>query len=65
MGDYKLIAFYEDMHVELYNLENDMEEKQDLSLEMPEKVEELVTLLQTYLEEVGAKMPYSNPHYKN
>ena len=65
LGDYKLIEFYEDMHVELYNLENDMEEKQDLSLEMPEKVEELVTLLQTYREELGAKMPYSNPHYKN
>ena len=63
-GKYKLIEFYEDMHVELYNLEQDKEEITDLSAEMSGKVEELKTLLKNYRNEVGAKMPYENPYYE-
>lgn len=64
LGNYKLIEFYEDMRVELYNLEHDKEEIIDLSAEMSGKVEELKALLHNYRDEVGAKMPYENPYYE-
>lgn len=63
MGDYKLIEFYEDMHVELYNLKKDLKEERDLSEELPGKVDELKNLLHQYRKEVGAQMPYTNTHY--
>jgi len=64
VGEYKLIEFYEDNHVELYNLKNDIGEKNDLAKEMPEKAAELVAMLRAWRIEVDAQMPTPNPNYK-
>lgn len=63
-GDYKLIRYFEDETTELYNLKTDISEKNDLSEEMPGKSAELLTKLNTWMEEQGVKMPTSNPDYK-
>ncbi|WP_215225097.1 sulfatase [Echinicola shivajiensis] len=65
MGDYKLIEFYEDMHCELYDIKNDIAEKNDLSIKHPEKVKELRKKLHQWRSKVNAQMPYPNPNYKN
>jgi arylsulfatase A-like enzyme len=62
-GDYKLIEFYEDNRVELYNLKNDISEKSDLAKSQPEKAEELKQLLHQWRKDVGAQMPFPNPAY--
>ena len=62
-GDYKLLYFYEDGRVELYNLKEDIGEKTDLSAKMPEKTAELRGLLETWLKQVGAQKPTANPDY--
>jgi arylsulfatase A-like enzyme len=63
LGDYKLIEFFEDKRIELYNLNNDIKEKTDLAETNPEKAEELKQLLHQWREDVGAQMPFSNPAY--
>ncbi len=60
-GDYKLIEWYEDNSVELYNLKSDIGEKHDLAKEMPEKVAELQGMLGRWLKQMNAKMPASGP----
>jgi arylsulfatase A-like enzyme len=60
-GDYKLIEWYEDNSVELYNLKNDISEKHDLAKEMPEKAAELQGMLAQWRKEMKAKMPASGP----
>lgn len=62
VGDYKLIEFYEDM-LELYNLEDDIGEINNLAVEMPEWAEKLSSMLHKWREEVGAAMPSDNPDY--
>jgi len=57
VGDYKLIEFFEDNRVELYDLKQDIGEKHDLSKEMPEKARELHDLLQEWRVSVDARMP--------
>ena len=63
-GDWKLIEFYEDMHVELYNLKGDIGEKDDLTQRLPEKVKELRGRLHAWRKAVGAQMPTPNPNYR-
>lgn len=63
LGNYKLIESYEDGHVELYNLEKDPGEKNDLANKNPEKVNELKTLLHNWRNKIDAQMPFPNPHY--
>lgn len=64
LGDYKLIEFYEDMHVELYNLKKDIGETNDLSEKLPAKAEKLKNLLHQWRKEVNAQMPFANPNFK-
>jgi arylsulfatase A-like enzyme len=64
-GDFKLIEFYEDGQVELYNLRADLGEQHDLAAEMPEKAAELRRMLREWREEVGAVMPQPNPNWKD
>ncbi len=63
-GDYKLIEWYEDSRVELYNLKEDIGELNDLSQQIPEKVEELKRKLDKWRKETNAKMPVPNPDWK-
>jgi arylsulfatase A-like enzyme len=63
-GDYKLIEFFEDGRKELYNLKNDIGERQDLATKLPEKVKELHEKLAAWRQSVGAKMPTPNKPQK-
>lgn len=56
-GDYKLIEFFEDMHVELYNLKDDLSERNDLAAKTPGKAEELRSMLHEWRRSVSAAMP--------
>ncbi|MGH9341225.1 MAG: sulfatase [Acidobacteriota bacterium] len=62
-GDYKLIEFYRDGKLELYNLREDIGERHDLSQKMPEKTAELHGKLKAWRSSVGAAMPAPNPDY--
>jgi arylsulfatase A len=63
-GDFKLIEFYEDGKLELYNLKDDIGEKNDLAAKMPENVKELHQMLKDWRKAVDAQMPTPNPDYK-
>jgi arylsulfatase A-like enzyme len=65
VGDYKLIEFYEDGHVELYNLRADIGERHDLAATHSEKAAELRGMLDAWRREVGAVMPTPNPNSKS
>ncbi|MCR9291460.1 MAG: sulfatase [bacterium] len=56
-GAWKLIRYYDDDSVELYNLENDIGETQDLSGTSAELAQILKDKLSTWLHETGAKLP--------
>ena len=62
-GDWKLIEFYEDMHVELYHLAKDIGEAHDLAARMPDKARELRGKLHAWRKAVDAQMPTPNPNY--
>lgn len=59
-GPWKLMEFFEDHRLELYNLENDIGETRNLAGEMPDKVKELQQQMVTWRGQVGAKMPTPN-----
>lgn len=56
-GDFKLVEYFEDGRLELYNLKKDPGEKQDLSRRRPRKTRELHRRLQEWRASVGAKVP--------
>ena len=62
-GDWKLIEFYEEEKTELYNLSNDIGERNDLSARMPGLTRKLRAQLRQWQRSVGAKMPQKNPAY--
>jgi arylsulfatase A-like enzyme len=62
-GDWKLIEFYEQMRVELYNLKDDLGETRDLAQERPQQAAELRDMLHRWRKSVGAQMPTPNPAY--
>lgn len=59
-GDWKLIEFYEEDRVALYNLNKDLSEQNDLALKYPEKVLELQKKLHDLQQGMGAQMPKGN-----
>lgn len=61
--EWKLIEFYEDMHVELYHLAADIGESRDLAGSKPELVQGLKARLHAWRQLVGAQMPTPNPDY--
>ncbi|WP_207534126.1 sulfatase [Desertivirga arenae] len=64
-GDYKLLEFYEDHRVELYNIKEDIGETNDLAVKLPEKKKELYDKLQQWKKDVKAPVPTQpNPLYK-
>ncbi len=56
-GDYKLIQFYEDSRLELYNLADDISELRDIHLDEPAKTRELYALLDSWRSRVNANLP--------
>ena len=59
-GDWKLMEFLEDGHLELYNLGDDLGESRNLAGAMPEKAAELRLKLLAWRKEVKAPMPGKN-----
>jgi arylsulfatase A-like enzyme len=62
-GDYKLIEFYDDGRLELYDLASDVGEEHNLASQMPDKARDLQQRLHAWRREVGAQMPTSNPDF--
>ncbi|GAA4300100.1 sulfatase [Compostibacter hankyongensis] len=62
-GDWKLVQFLEDNHVELYDLRSDVEERRDLSAAMPAQTAHLLELLNRWRKQTDARMPVLNPYY--
>jgi len=56
-GDWKLIEFFEDNRLELYNLADDIGEANNLAEKMPEKTRELHDRLVAWRKEVNAPVP--------
>jgi arylsulfatase A-like enzyme len=56
-GDFKLIQFYDDDSIELYNLKEDLEEKNNLAPIRRSKAAALQQSLQAWLKENRARMP--------
>jgi arylsulfatase A-like enzyme len=60
-GDDKLIEFYEDGRLELYNVKEDLGEKNDLAGRNPAKARKLQRLLADWRRQVDAQMPLPSP----
>jgi len=63
LGRYKLIDNFEKGRQELYDLENDLSEKNDISATNPQKTKELFNLLNDWRTKSGAKMMIKNPSW--
>ncbi len=64
-GDWKLIKFYDQEKIELYNLKKDPSEKKDLAKKNSAKAKELKNKLLAWQKQMNAKLPEPNPNYKN
>ena len=63
-GDWKLIEYFEDGALELYNLADDISEQKNLVNTMPEKAAELHQLMLDWRKKVNAPVPTElNPEY--
>ena len=62
-GDWKLIKWYEGGS-ELYNLAEDLSERDDRAAAMPDKAIQLEAQLMAELKRVGARLPRPNPNYQ-
>ena len=62
-GDWKLLEFYEDSHVELYDLAGDPHESEDLARSEPVRARTMLDELNAWRVSVGAVMPGKNPRF--
>lgn len=62
-GDYKLLEYFENGTVQLFDLKTDLGEQHDLSAEKPGVVKKLRKMLHAWRESVGASMPEPNPNF--
>jgi len=60
VGDWKLLEFFEDPRLELYNLKDDIGERNNLASKQPEKAKELHARMVAWREAIKAPMP--TPH---
>lgn len=63
LDGWKLHYFWETDHVELYHLDQDLDESDDLAGVYPARAESMKRRLMTYLDEVSAQRPAPNPGY--
>jgi arylsulfatase A-like enzyme len=62
--NWKLIEFFEEEQLQLYNLDSDIGEQHNLAAELPEKTLELHKLMLAWREAVHAPIPSGlNPQY--
>ena len=59
-GDWKLMEYFEDHHLELYNLKDDLGETKNLAQAMPDKAQELRTKMLAWRAAINAPMPTPN-----
>jgi len=64
-GDWKLLEYYEDNRLELFNLKQDPGETQDISTANPDLVRRLRMELDVWRKKVGAQLPEPNPDWKS
>jgi arylsulfatase A-like enzyme len=62
-GAWKLLHYYEDDHVELYRLDRELGESQDLAAKEPDTAARLKQRLGEWLRSVNAPMPSKNPKW--
>lgn len=62
-GDWKLIEFYEDGRLELYNLKDDPGERTNLAVKKKNVAEQLQNRLRQWRTAVKAVMPKNNPYF--
>jgi hypothetical protein len=62
-GDYKLIEYFENGSVQLFNLKDDIGELNDISKIEIEKTRDLKLKLKNWREKVNARMMKKNPNY--
>lgn len=62
-GDWKLLEFFEDHALELYNLRTDPGETTNLAAQEADRARELQAALVAWRHDVGALMPRPNPAY--
>jgi arylsulfatase A-like enzyme len=62
-GDYKLLEYFENGTVQLFNLAKDIGEHKDLAKIEVEKTKELTRKLHRWRKQVGAQMMKPNPNY--
>ena len=63
-NNWKLIQSYDPQRIELYNLAEDIGEKQNLAESKPAKVKEMMTELKSWKESVDAEEMKDNPEYE-
>lgn len=61
--EWKLLKYYEDNRLELYNLEKDIGERNNLSLEYADITARMVNKLDDWLKETNASFPSVNPDF--
>jgi arylsulfatase A-like enzyme len=64
-GDWKLLEYFEDGRLELYNLRDDLSEKQDLAPKFPDRAQELRSKLLAWRKSIDAPMPTMNSSARN
>jgi arylsulfatase A-like enzyme len=65
-GDWKLIQYFENMDIELYNIRQDIGEKKNLVTSNPEKAKELLGMLEKWRLATDAPVPTElNPEFKS
>lgn len=62
-GNWKLIEFFEDGKLELYNLAEDLGEANDLAAKFPDRTKSMHAALKAWRKEVQAQLPQRNPGY--
>jgi len=63
-GDFKLVEYLDPHTIELFNLKNDLSEKNNLAEDNPDKVKELQQSFDSWLKRMDPVMHTLNPNYK-
>jgi len=63
LGDYKVLYDWESQSSQLFNLQDDLGETNDLSKTMPDQVQALIHLLHARLKAIDASLPTPNLNY--